>query len=249
MCATGARADLSYTQTMSLGGVAINSAFKGKMRRVETSAFGQKNIMISQCGSAQITRVAPSLKIYTSESPLAKKTANPMMNQLKSMSVVLKDLGNAKVGAQNARHWKIVNTMTMKNGKTMPVTVEIWSGPTAIPSCPQDTKNMQMALQNMGGLSQFMGGKMKISGDSKALTPFMVRVPLKMTVAMNAMAMGTLQTSAISQKNLSATLFAVPAGYKKVTPAQFDAALAKEMRAKMGAMMGGMGMPNMGAKR
>ena len=69
----GARADLSYSQKMSMGNVAINSAFKGKMRRVETSAFGQKTIVISQCGSKQVTRVAPSLKIYTNDAAATAK--------------------------------------------------------------------------------------------------------------------------------------------------------------------------------
>ena len=139
--------------------------------------------------------------------------------------------------------------MTMKNGRVLPVVVDIWSGSTAIPTCAEDAKNAQMALQNMGGLSQIMGGNIKISGDTKKLAPYMGRVPLKTVTAMGTMSMGTLQTGAISQKPLSAALFSVPKGFKKVTTAQFNAAVAKEMQAKMGAMMGAMGMPNRPAKR
>jgi hypothetical protein len=247
-----AHADLSYTQTtdtamnsMMGGPMASKMWIKGSSTRTESAVFGNKIVIISSGG--KISQLDPVSKTYVVGSPgsmpgtpAGGKAAGPS-----EVSVSVKKLPAQTVRGMLAPHWRVDMQMKMntpRGSQNMKIGTEVWNSKTPY---PMNSVSGGAALKNLpASLGSIFGGKVKVKGDVKSLGSAYATVPLRMKIFMNDKQFGVTETSNISTKNLPASLFAVPAGYRKVTAAQWSQRQRAAMMSKMGGMM--KGMPRMG---
>ncbi|RYG66150.1 DUF4412 domain-containing protein, partial [bacterium] len=253
--AVAARADLSYTQTTTTsfgsmmpgaGNLKTKTWVKGNASRNETNVMGQQIIMLTKAGSS-ITQIDPASKTYVVNSVGAGGRTRPggmrPPGAPSDVTVTVKKLGVEKVRGINAPHWRLEMLMKMKTKqgtRNMNMTTEIWSSTTPYPNVGKGS-GLDKLPENVRGM---FGSGMKIKGDVKNMGAAYATVPLRMKMFMNGNSFGTTDTTNISTKTLPASLFTVPAGYRKVTQTQWDTRQRETMMKKMQGMM--KGMPGMG---
>lgn len=246
---TVARADLVYTQTTSSpfgammgagsGGLTSKIYSKGDSNRTEANIFGRKMITITH-GAKEVIQIDPATKTYTVSQgggAAIAKSFMPASNKMPQMSMTVstKKLGVQNVRGTQAPHWLIsmdMKTATPRGPINMKMGVEVWNSQVPYPS---SLKTRQDAVQKMpSSLRAMFGNGVKFKGDLKGMSAAFGTVPLRMKMMMNGQ---PISTTGISNKNLPATLFAVPKGYRAVSNAQFGQMMQASLRKSMGAMM------------
>jgi hypothetical protein len=251
--ALSAHADLSYTQTtdtvmskMMGGPTASKMWMKGSTTRTETAVLGNKIVIITS--GNKITQLDPVSKTYVVGSPNAmpgmpaggKRPGGPS-----DVTVAVKKLPAQTVRGVLAPHWRVDMQMKMntpQGARNMKIGTEVWNSKTPYPMTAASGNSALKTLP--ANLSSMFGGQVKVKGDVKSLGSAYATVPLRMKIFMNDKQFATTETSNISTKTLPASLFAVPAGYRKVTQEQWSQQQRAAMMSKMGGMM--KGMPGMG---
>lgn len=224
------------------GGITTKVYAKGDSNRTEAQMFGRKTITIAR-GAKQVIQIDPATKTYTSSnggSMAMAKTMMPAGQKLPSMSmsVSTQKLGTETVRGVKAPHYRVVMDMKMgtpRGPQNMKMGMDIWSSQVAIPT---SAKTRSDALSNLpGNFKTMFGSGANIKGDVKGMTAAFATVPLRMKMMMNGQAISTTETTAISTKPLSAALFAIPAGYRSVSNAQFARAQQAAMQKTMANLM------------
>ncbi len=259
MMASSARADLSYAQTMTMNmpvaagkpappasvmsgfNVSTKHLFKGELRRTETQAMGNSMVFLNRCGSTQSTELDNTNRIYTTRAPGDKKTGQ-MPGQSQSgkplkISMNVKNLGVSSWKGQKANRFLIDVTVTTEKG-TLKNSIEQWNSTMPMPTCKSGSwEETYRKMPMFNGAKTFTVNNVKVAAQMGSF------VPLAQKISMNGRLIGTLKTNNLSTKTLPAALFGVPAGYRKVSPAEFDAAAKKRMMDKMGDILGKFKMP------
>ncbi len=245
-----ARADLSYTQTTSspfsaAAGVTSKVYSKGDSNRTEAQAFGRKMITISS-GAKRVIQIDPATKTYTVSNGGSAAVAKSMMPMGSKTPPINMTVAARKVGVETVRgikspHYRIDMNMqanTPRGPQTVKVGMDVWGSNVAVPT---SAKTRADALQNLPDTFRTMfGSSAKVKGNLKGMGAAFATVPLRMKMTMNGQTLATTETSAISTKPLPASLFAVPARYRAVSNAQFNATQQAALRKSMAALMKGM---------
>jgi hypothetical protein len=259
VAAGAARADLKYTQETTMAGnenykSITMRAVKPNFERTESSAdmgvYKSQDVTIRECGKKQTIKLAPDLKIYaivpdgnaaaggapstSGSNNSGKPTTGKMV-----MKYSVQDLGVEEVAGYKCRHYTVEMTTTSSgcagNGTTN-MKYEYWVSDIRQPNlCPNDA--------SYGSVSEAMSRhdcKIEVvqQGDVQAYNEMNKGLVVKQIIYNGDKPMMTMTMTSLSQAKLGDELFAVPAGYKKVTPDEFD---KQKQAAMMKAMMGGHG--------
>jgi hypothetical protein len=239
--AVAAHADLSYTQTTSSpfgsmmpGGGAMKTKtwVKGTTSRIETGGFSGQAIMITRDAGKSITHIDPATKTYTILTNPTNPTGIKFPFGPSEMTVTVKKLGTEKVRGVNAPHWRIdmlTKVKTQNGTRPMKMSTDIWNS--NIVNSAQNTSTEKMPAM----MKAMFGANLKMNGDLKGMQAAYRTVPLRMTMSMNGNTMSTTETTNISTKPVPASFFSVPAGYKKISAAEWS----KRQQAAMRKMMQG----------
>lgn len=245
-----AHADLSYTQTittpfgnMTPGGGAMKTKIwmKGGSTRTENAAFGNPTISITRPGGSTV-QIDPSSKTYAEFASAASSVRGMMPSSgPRDMTISVKKLGTEKVRGSNAPHWRVNMLMKIKTPSgTRPMTVatDVWGSTTPYPAqASASSKQLPAVMKAM------FGNNFKMKGDLKSMNAAYRTVPLRMKMSMNGNTLNTIETSNLSTKTLPASLFAAPAGYKKIPQAEWTKRQQAAMRKMMQDMMKSMPRP------
>jgi hypothetical protein len=248
--AVPAHADLSYVQTatsafgnMMPGGGAMKTKvwFKGGSTRSESAGFGNQTIVVTRVGGSSI-QIDPKSKTYAIF-PSAASAVRGMMpaGAPNNMTVSVKKLGSEKIRGINAPHWRVNMLMKVKTpGGTQPMNMatDVWGSTTPLP-----TQANSSSQQLPAAMKTMFGNNFKIKGDLKSMGAAYRTVPLRMKMSMNGNTLTTIETTNISTKTLPASLFNVPAGYKKISSAEWTKRQQAAMRKMMQGMMKKMPRP------
>ncbi len=247
-----ARADLKYTQTTSLGNGGAGSSSVTRMvrpgnERTETvinlGKVKMTTVTISTCKPKQEVRLDDSLKIYTvvdatgsastSSAGAASASSGKGKTGKQILTYSLKDLGGEKVAGYQTRHYKVTmksETSGCLGDRKSTTTMEMWVA---------NIKNTVACAGTAAnyGIPPAVYGGCKVTTVIKGDTAGMKKIGGGMTVRMKMYSgttvVSTTEVSDVSQAKLSASLFKVPAGYKKVSEQDFQKAQSEAMAAAM----------------
>ncbi len=252
-----AHADIQYTQETRMPDRPGDKPFSssvvykrpGAERTETTYQFGeteQKSITLTVCAKKEMYTLDPSLKIYTAmplvpmtsaNKPTAVKAAAGQKTGTMTMTLVsIKDLGAQKVGQFNTRGYEVVTRMQttgcMGNSDRR-FKQQIFVAPQATlagggdgcndmtTSGGSSTSDCKTAMIHKGDWARYQ----------KLTRGLQVRTRIFKDTG-NTVQMET-QTTKVSRAKLPGSLFAIPAGFKRVSSQEFQAAQSKAMMDKM----------------
>jgi len=259
LLAGGARADIRYSQETRMNeeqsaaaptSVMVRSATAEAERTDVRSTYGKMEVnqsTIRLCAKNQEIQFDPDLKIYIikplneAAKPAAAKPEARSKKEKKTGKIVtnyiVKDLGEEMIAQYKTRHYMVTTELIFSGcvgENTMESKVEIWV------SEIQDVNPCTPTADPAAGYALMAQGDCKLSfeqkGDVAAYTKAYSGIVLRQKVYMDDKVLMTQQITSLSQAKLSEDLFKVPAGYKQVTPEQFQ---IEQSAALMKAMMTG----------
>jgi hypothetical protein len=252
-----AQADIQYTQETKMAGEAGGQPFSKMViykrpggERTETtynfSGREQRSVTITQCAKKELYTLDPALKLYYvtpmvrstgAGKPAAVKAAAGQKTGTMTMTLVsLRDLGAQKVGQFNARGYEVVTRMQtsgcMGNSDTR-TKQQIWVTPEASLASGRDGCTDMSADYSTGANSckTSMIRKGNWAAYDKITRGLQVRTRI-FKDAGSTVQMET-QTSKVSRAKLPGTLFAIPAGFRRVSITEFQQAQSQAMMQSM----------------
>lgn len=258
----GARADIKYTQTMTVGGdqdatPMMHSAHfvaPGKERNeteMNIGNFKSKEAIVTICQPHQVIHIDDALKIYTieDENSNAPAGASPMMgNRGQShekagtgkiaINIKVTDLKPEKVAGWDTKHYMvemhIQNSGCVGDGSS-DMKMELWVA---------DVKDAHGCKPNVDYgtlLGRREGGKCKVTfettGDFARLAGIWNGLVMRQKMYnSDGKVMMTQEITSLSQAKLDNSVFAIPDGYTKLS---FEDYNKQRQQAMMQAMMGG----------
>lgn len=221
--AFGAFADVRYTTKTGVSPTFITSTtwVKGKRQRMEMvtdmGTMKTKTVMLTQCDLHQTVTLDPDLKIYYINS-FDNASAKPEGGQgtgTITNTYSVKDMGTEKVAQLNAHHW-MITTQTKTTGcagnTDTTSKVEIWTAQIPVLNCPEAANYSQPTCKI----------KFIENGDVKGMRAAYNGMPVKMITYQGSQQTSVMEFVDYSTDGLADSLFAPPADFKKVTPAEFQ---------------------------
>lgn len=252
-----AQADIQYTQETRMPDRPGDKPFStvvtykrpGAERTETTYQFGtteQKSVLLTLCSKKERYTLDTALKIYyatplvsssAATKPTAVKAAAGQKTGSMTMTLVsLRDLGPQKVGQFNTRGYEIVTRMQtsgcMGNSDTRSKQ-QIFIAPQATLAGGGDGCN-DMTSTSVDASSSCKTAMIQ-KGDWARYQRLTRGLPVRTRIfkdAGNTVQMET-QTTKVSRAKLPGSLFAIPAGFKRVSLQEFQAAQSKAMMDKM----------------
>ncbi|HEX8237126.1 MAG TPA: hypothetical protein VF600_14305 [Abditibacteriaceae bacterium] len=249
-----AHADIQYTQETRMPDRPGDKPFStsvvykrpGAERTETTYQFGateQKSVSLTVCAKKEMYTLDPALKLYyatplatpaAANRPAAKAAAGQKTGTMTMTLVSLRDLGPQKVGQFNAHGYEVVTRMQTSGcmgNSTTTTKQQIFVAPQATLASGSDgCRDMTTAGgSTVGNCKVAMIRKGDWSRYEKITRGLQVRTRIYNG---NAVQMET-QTTKVSRAKLAGTLFAIPAGFKRVSSQEFQAAQSKAMMERM----------------
>jgi len=229
-----AHGDVRYTTKMTTANspvaVMTTTWTKGKRQRVETvtdmGQFKSKSVMLTMCDKRLTATLDPDLKIYTVKSmealdPKPEPGATVATGTVTNTYTV-KDMGVETVANLKAHHW-MVTTHSVGTGciGTFDNTskVEVWTAPIEVFNCWDNNSYSQPTCRV----------KYVEKGDVKLMRSAYNGMPVRMVFYQGDQKTSEQTFVDHSTAALDQGLFELPADFKKVTDAEFQAQQQQKM--------------------
>lgn len=248
LAAGAARADLTTTTEITIAGMPTGIPKSSTVRmvktnyeRIETSqqigATTTKTVMLRDCKKNQSIQLDPKLKIYAVMPALLDRSGR-MKNQgggraatgKMVVSCTLKDLGAATILNRKTRHYRVNMTMQSSGcagSGTIKSKQEIWVSDVRAESPCKFDRDLIPAMEAVTRRDCKL--QIVTKGDYKKYGTIMSGLILRQNTYNGDTLTMTQQVTSLSQAKLSDSLFKVPAGYKKVSPEEFQKLRSKAM--------------------
>jgi hypothetical protein len=252
-----AQADIQYTQETRMAGETGGQPFSkmviykrpGAERTETTHNFSgreRRSVTITQCAKKELYTLDPELKLYyvtpmvqstPANKPVAVKAAAGQKTGTMTMTLVsLRSLGVQKIGQFNTRGYEVVTRMQTTGcmgNSDRTFKQQIWVAPEASLASGRDGCNDMTANYDTGANSckNTMIRKGNWAGFEKVTRGLQVRSRIFKDGG-NTVQMET-QTSKVSRAKLPGTLFAVPAGFRRVSTTEFQQAQSQALMESM----------------
>jgi len=205
--------------------------------------FQSKEVILTLCEKQQTITMDPALKIYTvapiGGAPVAQAAAAPgkpakapATGPGKMVSTfTVKDLGTEKLQNLETRH-SLVTTRIQTSGclgeSDSTFKYEVWTAPKSIKACPERYAATRTVAGPNGCSITY-----EVKGDAAAMQKAMAGMIVQQKFYMNDKVSMVQELRDWSEAALDASLFTVPADFKKVTQAEYDKAKADAMQKAM----------------
>jgi hypothetical protein len=254
LTSTLAHADLKYTTETEIAGMPAGvpkstmvRMVKPNLERIETvqkiGPASIQTVMLRDCKKNQSIQLDPQLKIYTvmpalldSNGRMSTRGSGGASTGKMSITYAVKDLGSETIINRKTRHYSVAFTMQSSGcagtGK-ISSKQEIWVSDVRGASPCKFDRDM---IPGMAAVTH-RNCKIKVEtkGDAKKYGVIMDGLILRQKTYNGNTLLSTQEVTALSQSKLNDSLFKVPAGYKKVSPQEFQKLRSKAM------LQGGMG--------
>ncbi len=247
--AAGEDAQASAAAAKAMPAIRTTTFYKNMDERIETSMnmmglFQSNDVTLTLCGTQESINMDPALKIYTvgpisgaPELPPSDKPQKPVKAEKTgagkmTTTFTVQDLGMEKLQNLDTRH-AMVTTRVQTSGclGTADTTFrfEVWVAPKKIAVCPERFAPSRVVAGVDGGCSITYEVKGDAAGMQKAMSGMIVQQKFYMDDKVSMVQ----ELRDYSEAALDASLFAVPADYKKVSKAEYDKAKAAAMQKAM----------------